>query len=143
MRGNRKTTRYSNEHQHPDLAICIRKKLANILSFPIEPKPGYKDGIVASYAMTGDTCFSHCDPVWHDHLITVHCNVIVKEPENGGDLVVNGDKYEMPLNQFICYPVSELAHETTAIFGNSPRVMWVFGFCVEKDNYLTAMENNE
>lgn len=143
MKGNRLTTRYSTQQIYPSCALSVRNLLSEYLSFAPNPKPGFKDGIVASYAMTGDSCYSHVDPRWHDPLITVHCNVIVNKPESGGDLIVDDLQYEMPLNNFICYPVSELTHKTTLIVGNLPRIMWVFGFCVTKEQYLKAMKDNQ
>ncbi len=145
MGGKRTTTRIKKcgSFAFPDAAIQLRQRIAKVLGFPEFPAPEFNQGMVASYAFPGDTCFSHTDPRWHDGLWTVHCNVILSAPEKGGDLLVNGKHYGMPLGQPICYPVSELAHETLEVLGVKPRVMWVFGYCVPPEIYENARKANQ
>jgi len=132
MGGRRVTTRYTNSDvfEFPSVAYEVRERVAQELGFNGAALPYFKDGMVASYALPGDDCYEHLDPRWHNGLFTVHCNVIVLSPEQGGELLACGKTYEMPQGKFICYPVSELAHATSLIVGNKPRLMWVFGFCV-------------
>lgn len=142
MRGNRITTRYTDE-QHfcfPEEATKIRNKIADALEFSKNPLPHFSNGMVASYALPGDTCYAHRDPRWYPSLWTVHCNVILSPPESGGDLFIENVQYEMPTGQPICYPVSEMTHQTTLIKGEKPRIMWIFGFCVSPTEYLNAQE---
>jgi hypothetical protein len=141
MGGNRLTTRYTDNKKFtfPEQAYCIRQKLSKVLDFQIEIVPNFKDGMVASYALPGDTCYAHRDPRYVPELWTVHCNVILTAPQKGGELVVDGTHYEMPVGKFICYPVSEVTHKTLKIFGLTPRIMWVFGFCVSSTVYEKTM----
>jgi len=142
MGGNRLTTRYtaSGKFIFPEEAYGIREKLSEVLNFSTEITPSFKDGMVASYALPGDTCYAHRDPRYVFELWTVHCNVILAAPQKGGELVINGTHYEMPVGKFICYPVSEVTHKTLKIFGLTPRIMWVFGFCVSPDIYEKTMK---
>jgi len=137
MGGNRVTTRFTDKARFdfPVAAHRVRARVSAVLGFGLEPTPAFKDGMVASYASPGDTCYSHKDPVWHGGFYTVHCNVILSAPEEGGELVVEGEQYNMPEGKFICYPVSEVVHETLLVKGNKPRLMWVFGFCVPPEQY--------
>jgi hypothetical protein len=141
MGGVRVTTRYtpSGDFHFPEEAYSVRAQVKNALGFSTEPAPGYKDGMVASCASLGDTCYAHVDPRWHRDFFTVHCNVILSTPESGGDLFVDGRKFEMPEGQFICYPVSEVRHETSLVKGTKPRLMWVFGFCVTPQQYKNTL----
>lgn len=138
MGGNRKTTRFNNSGslKFPATAYAVRNRIAEMLGFDFEKKPGFSDGMVASWAGEGDTCYYHKDPVWHEGLITAHCNVLLQAPEKGGKLFVEGQKYEMQVGKPICYPVSEVDHGTTKIIGSTPRIMWVFGFCVTKEKAM-------
>jgi hypothetical protein len=141
MRGNRVTTRYTDAAQFnfPEVVYEIRARVSDVLGFGLEPTPAFKDGMVASYASPGDTCYSHKDPVWHGGFYTVHCNVILSAPEEGGELIVEGKQYNMPEGRFICYPVSEVMHGTLLVKGAKPRLMWVFGFCVTPKQYLETV----
>lgn len=143
MGGKRATTRLSKSGaiHFPATAFRLRKQIAESLMFPDLPLPGFSYGMAASYAFPGDTCFSHTDPRWHDGLWTVHCNVILSAPEAGGELIVDGVPHEMPVGQPICYPVSEVVHETLEIRGNKPRIMWVFGYCVTPDVYESSRKS--
>jgi len=145
MGGKRATTRRRKcgSFSFPDTAIKLRKQIAQSLGFPESPVPEFNQGMVASYAFPGDTCFSHTDPRWHDGFWTVHCNVILSAPESGGELLVNGVRYEMPEGKLICYPVSESAHETLEVVGNKPRIMWVFGYCVPPEIYEDAQKASQ
>ena len=137
MGGKRVTTRFSDKSMvaYPDLVREVRSRIAQTLGFPLEPLPAFADGAVASCAYPGDTCFAHVDPRWHEGLFTVHCNVVVSAPEAGGQLLVDGQPYKMPEGKFICYPVSEMRHETLKVTGNKARLLWVFGFCVSSQQY--------
>jgi hypothetical protein len=141
MGGKRVTTRYTpaSEFSFPFEAYSIRNRIKDALGFCTEPTPEFKDGMVASYASHGDTCYEHVDPRWHDGLYTVHCNVILSAPEEGGDLYVEGRKWQMPEGQLICYPVSEIIHGTSLVKGVKPRLMWVFGFCVAPQQYMNTL----
>lgn len=138
MSGNRVTTRHTDKNKFcfPEFAYQVRTRISHVLGFSLVPTPSFKNGMVASYAKPGDTCYAHKDPRWYASLFTVHCNVIVAAPDSGGELVVEGKEYEMPEGKFICYPVSEVEHETLLVKGDRPRLMWVFGFCVKPDQYL-------
>jgi hypothetical protein len=141
MRGNRITTRYTAAEAFgfPKVAYDVQSRISETLGFSLVPSPGFKDGMVASFARPGDTCFAHKDPRWHNSLFTVHCNVIVSAPDDGGELLVEGCQHEMPEGKFICYPVSEVMHETLLVKGIKSRLMWVFGFCVSPEQYLEAV----
>jgi len=149
MGGNRKTTRFSpNENfSYPQEALDIRKKIINGFNLQENEKnniyPPFKNGIVASFAPNNDECFSHIDPIWIKNYETLHCNIITQAPEQGGELVFNGKKYIMKENELFCYRVSKGNHEVLKIKSKKPRLMWVFGFCVNEKqwNYINDKIN--
>lgn len=134
MNGIRKTTRYLNEGtEFPQIALRIRERLKNYLDLEDMIRPPFTKGMVASYAEPGDTCYEHTDPIWFENHHTLHCNVIVQKPDGGGNVVIEGQEFNMPRGHVICYYVSDLKHSVTEIIGSKNRLMWIFVFCVEKD----------
>lgn len=146
MGGVRLTTRYSNHDsfEYPSIALSIRKKIVNLLDLHEEEcngiYPPFKDGVVASCALPGDTCYEHIDPVWHQGFNTMHCNVITQTPNSGGDLILNGAMEPMKEKELVCYLVSKTPHSTTLIEGTKERIMWIFGFCIDYDKWDTLSE---
>jgi hypothetical protein len=132
MLGKRKTTRYLNEGiKFPQIALEIRKRLKNYLNLEDMIRPPFTNGMVASYAEPGDTCYEHTDPLWCEGHHTMHCNVIVQKPESGGNVVIEGQEFDMPEGDIICYYVSDLKHKVTEVVGSKNRLMWIFAFCVD------------
>jgi hypothetical protein len=146
MKGNRVTTRYSTnkEFTYPKVVKEIRTRIVNLLNLCEEERngiyPPFKDGVVASCAFPGDTCYEHIDPTWYDGFYTMHCNVITQAPNNGGDLILNSVIEPMKEKELVCYLVSKLPHSTTLIEGTKERLMWVFGFCVRNDKWSNLFE---
>jgi hypothetical protein len=125
------------------VAYSIRERVAKTLGYTLDSTPGFVDGMVAGIAYAPDTCYYHKDPVWHDGLLTIHCNVLLHAPEKGGNLYVDGVKWDMRIGEPICYPVSELMHGTSKIEGSQPRILWVFGFCVSTEQYNLSRRSSE
>lgn len=146
MNGVRLTTRYSNHNsfEYPDVVLNIRKKIVVMLNLHEEEdfniKPPFKDGVVASCAFPGDTCYEHLDPVWHLGFNTLHCNVIVQTPDKGGDLILNNILEPMKERELCCYLVSKDSHSTTLVEGKKERLMWVFAFCVDDEKWRVLNE---
>lgn len=148
MNGVRLTTRYSdhNSFAYPNVVFNIRKRIVEALNLHEEESfkfyPPFKDGIVASCAFPGDTCYEHLDPVWYDGFNTLHCNVITQSPDKGGDLILGGVFEQMNELELCCYLVSKTPHSTTLIEGGKERIMWVFGFCIGDDKWETLSEKH-
>ena len=150
MGGNRKTTRYSTNENffYPEESLNIRKKIIN--KFNLQENeihniyPPFKNGIVASFAENNDTCYSHIDPIWKKNYETLHCNIVTQTPEEGGELIINKNKYIMKKNELFCYRVSKNNHEVLKIKSKKPRLMWIFGFCVNEKqwNYINKKIND-
>ena len=141
MGGNRKTTRYSTDENfsYPEEALNVRKKIIDTFNLNKNEMdniyPPFKNGIVASFAEDNDTCYEHIDPVWVENYETLHCNIITQAPDQGGELIINKNKYIMKENELFCYQVSKNNHEVLKIKSKKPRLMWVFGFCVNKEQW--------
>jgi hypothetical protein len=149
MGGSRKTTRYKLEanFDYPAEALAIRQRVVKLLGEPETEKfgvrPPFKDGIVASYAPPGDTCYEHKDPEWAVGFHTLHCNVLSQAPEGGGVVIIEGGQHEMRERELFCYLVSRDRHEITEVLGSKARCMWVFCFCITDDDWESLCEKHQ
>lgn len=147
MGGNRKTTRYteSDKFTFPSEALKIREKIVDAFALTENEKrnliPPFKQGIVASYAENEDTCYEHLDPVWFDGLDTLHCNIITQAPDQGGEVLVEGEKFVMKEKELFCYRVSKNKHEVLKVDSKKPRLMWIFGFCIVQEQWANIIAN--
>jgi hypothetical protein len=148
MGGIRLTIRYSNHDsfEYPSVVLDVRKRIIDKFDLHEEEKfnikPPFKNGVVASCAFPGDTCYEHIDPVWHQSFNTLHCNVITQSPDKGGDLILDGVVEPMRELELCCYLVSKIPHSTNLIEGNRERVMWIFGFCVDDEKWEVISEKH-
>lgn len=146
MQGNRITTRYCAHEgfSYPEVALQVRKRIVDLFELHEQEAfnffPRFKNGIIASCAFSGDTCYEHVDPVWVPGFNTIHCNVVTQSPDRGGDLVINGVTQPMTEKDLVCYVVSRAPHSTTLVEGDKPRLMWLFGFCMDDDKWSTVVE---
>jgi hypothetical protein len=146
MKGNRVTTRFSTNmnFKYPKIVKDIRNKIIDLLDLREEEDnkiyPAFKDRVVASCAFTGDTCYEHIDPIWHNGFHTMHCNIITQAPEKGGNLILNGVLEQMNERELNCYLVSKLPHSTDLVEGSKERLMWVFGFCIQDEKWNKLVE---
>lgn len=148
MGGNRVTTRYADNDvfNYPEILKSIRTKIIELFGLADEERfgfyPPFKDGVVASCAFPGDTCYEHTDPVWYSGFNTMHCNVITQAPEGGGELTLGGVLEPMPERELCCYLPSKTPHSTDLVTGSRERIMWIFGFCITDDDWQKLHEKH-
>ena len=131
MKGNRITTRYSKDFSFPDTAYKIQKRIIDQLKFNDFKLPKYHHGIVASYAGENDTVFEHTDPQWYPPYETLHCNLMLQKPLEGGKPMINKKNIDLDERDLWCYYVSKVKHGSSKVIGSRPRLMYVFGFCID------------
>jgi len=141
MNGIRLTTRYSDNFDFPETAYKIQNKIINTLKLKKYSLANFKDGMVASYAEPGDTCYIHKDPVWVENTITLHCNIKLSDHE-GGSPIIKGKEINLNKRDMWLYPVSEVDHGSNLVKGSIPRTLWIFGFSIPKE-YLKNIINND
>ena len=140
MKGNRVTTRYSKDFSFPETAYKIQQRIISKLKFKDFKLPKYHHGIVASYAGENDTVFEHLDPQWYPPYETLHCNLMLQKPLEGGKPTINKKSISINEKDLWCYYVSKVSHGSSKIMGNRPRLIYVFGFCVE---YKPILKRNK
>jgi len=133
----RKTTRQNNgKFEYPDLAWRIHTRIQEQLS--IVGAAENPSGIINTIMYKGGDVFLHVDPNVN-RIKTgatteiLRCNILTQPAEKGCVCTVNGvavpewsDKGDM-----LCYIVSTLPHEVSLNEGDSPRILWLFGWDVE------------
>lgn len=141
-RQTRFTTRHVNlrskDHwdyriKYPKETYNIQKRLIEYLRIEkkqIPPLPYFEDGIATTIAFSPGGCVEHVDPFYDENTYTLHCNFITQNPEHGGITYVEGIPYETEERDLIMYVASDLKHRVTAIEGKTPRILWVYGFCI-------------
>jgi hypothetical protein len=136
------TTRHADERygeyqdykvQYPKEVYDVQKRLFNYLKVKentIAPWPSFTDGIVTTIAFPPGSCCKHIDSVYYENTYTLHCNFVTQNPESGGITYVEDISYQFDKNDMIMYITSHLEHGVTEISGNVPRILWVYGFCI-------------
>jgi len=139
MKGRRLTTKYSNNFKFPPISYQIQKKIIKRLKLKNFYLANFKDGMVASYAEPGDTCYLHKDPVWVEDTITIHANIKLSNNE-GGEPIIEDEKIKLNKKDMWTYPVSNVNHGSDIVLGEKPRIMWVFGFSINKKTCQSIYE---
>tara|TARA_R110000744_G_scaffold354381_2_gene460777 strand:- start:339 stop:863 length:525 start_codon:yes stop_codon:yes gene_type:complete len=134
MNGNRITTRYSKKFSFHDTAYVVQKRIIDKFKFKDFKLPEYNDGIVASYAGDKDTVYEHFDPQWYPPKETLHCNLMLQKPLEGGKPFINRVNINLDERDLWCYYVSKTAHGCSQTKGSKPRLMYVFGFCIDYED---------
>lgn len=106
-----------------------------------------KNGIANGIGFENDYIFEHFDPIWIENTLTFHFNIISQKPISGGVTVINGIPHDIDEGDLLVYNVSKYPHKVTVSKGNIPRILWVFGFCIEtkkiKSTFDDFMENTK
>ena len=134
---NRLTSRmYSNRYEYPLKAIEISEKIRNFVgvsNYPIISDHG-KNGIVVSCTMPKGDVHKHKDPKLNK-MSALRCNIITQSAENGAELFVNKQKVNVEVGDLHCYLASDFEHYVTEVKGNKPRILWMFGAYVPKNDW--------
>jgi len=129
--------RYKNyKVKYPDEVYDIQERLFSYLNVDfrsIIPWPSFTDGIVTTVAFPPGSCDKHIDPVYYSDTYTVHCNFITQKPKSGGITFIENEYYDASETDMIMYVTSHLQHGATEIEDDTPRILWVYGFCLNED----------
>jgi hypothetical protein len=114
----------------PKASYDVQAKVVDTLGLDALNTPEFYDGMYAAYYPVGDSICVHTDPVWQEGTDTLHCNIVVQAPEQGGVLNIDGVDVDAAEGDLTCYLVSKAKHSLSKIEGNKDRILWTFGFCV-------------
>jgi hypothetical protein len=134
----RVTTRMAKEIDYPEIAYEIKDKIKNYISnikkSPIIHSHG-KDGLVISVTYDGGDVYEHLDPKIDLNFSCLRCNILLSKPEEGGTIYINSKPYDINAGDLHCYLVSEYPHRVDKCFGETPRVMLMYGWLINKEDW--------
>lgn len=134
---SRLTTRvYGDRFETPAVAHNIFARIRDFLNLQnASVIDGHgKDGIVVSYILPGGVVHPHRDPRI-PVLNGLRCNIITQMPDDGGKLWVDDRRIDVGMGDLHCYLVTEHTHYVTEVKGNTPRILWMFGFCIPANDW--------
>lgn len=138
----RRTNRMSTNIMYPDLVYTLQNRLRE--TFPLikdaEVITGHgRDGVVVSITYNGGDVYRHKDPATDEQVpgtVALRFNILTSKAESGGLIHVEDETYDLNAGDLMAYSVSENYHSVETCFGSSPRVMFMFGFCVPRGSQL-------
>ena len=138
------TTRaYGDRFEYPQVVYDTYAKIRTYLSIPhlrTSYAGGGKSGVVVSCTLPGGDVFPHIDPKepW-GHVL--RCNVLTQAADAGGELFIGGEKIEVGVGDLHCYLPSTVVHHVTEVKGETPRILWMFGFQIRLDEFNAIADN--
>lgn len=127
---------YGYRFVYPQIALNLSKRIRNfagIGTYPIINGHG-RNGVVVSYTKPGGDVYKHKDPK-ELNMSALRCNIMTQDAEDGAELFVNDNKVNIKVRDLHCYLASDFEHYVTEVKGNIPRIMWMFGAYVPKEDW--------
>lgn len=121
--------------KYPEDAYGVQNKLKKYLDIenPMFPPP-YFNGIVCGVGLNGGYIEKHKDPIFYKDTQTLHCIFKTQKSDSGGNTIIEEKEYdEVDENDLLMCVVSKYDHGASRIIGNTPRVLWYFGFCLSEE----------
>jgi hypothetical protein len=134
----RVTTRIADNINYPEIAYEIKEKvknyISNIQNSPIIHSHG-KDGLVISVTYDGGDVYEHLDPRMDLNYSCLRCNILLSKPEQGGTIYINNIPYDINPGDLHCYLVSDYIHRVDECHGITPRVMLMYGWLINQNDW--------
>lgn len=139
---NRLTNRMVGDKiEYPELVYAIQNRLRE--TFPLIKdveviKNHGKDGVVVSITYDTGDVYKHKDPavdVQVPETVAVRFNILVSKAESGGIIHVENKTYDLNEGDLMAYLVSEYYHSVETCSGNNPRILFMFGFCIDQASW--------
>lgn len=127
---------YGHRFVYPQVALNLSKRIRNfagIGTYPIINGHG-RNGVVVSYTKPRGDVYKHKDPK-ELNMSALRCNIMTQDAEDGAELFVNDNKVDIKVGDLHCYLASDFEHYVTEVKGNTPRIMWMFGAYVPKEDW--------
>lgn len=140
---DRLTTRnYADRFEYLPLVYQVFDQISDLLDLHDTPKSvvgAGKNGVVVSYTMPGGDVYKHKDPM-EETLHVLRCNVMTQAADAGAELFIGGKEIDVGVGDLHCYLPSDVEHYVTVAKGNTPRIMWMFGYQMSKEKWQEKME---
>jgi hypothetical protein len=131
----RYTNRMSTKINYCQLVYDIQNRIRNtfevVKNCKVIPDHG-KDGVVVSVTFNEGDVYRHKDPSVGEGMSGARFNILTSKAEKGGLIHVEDKTYDLNAGDLMAYLVTDLFHSVDQCSGNSPRTLFMFGFCVPK-----------
>lgn len=136
----RLTTRmYGNRFLYPDAVYSVFSRITDRLRLHDLKKSvagGGRDGVVVSCTYPGGDVYAHKDPREDDGKLDVlRCNILTQAADSGGVLQVGGVPITLQAGDLHCYLASDVVHSVSTVEGDTPRILWMFGYQISKSDW--------
>jgi hypothetical protein len=139
------TRKYGDRFEYPKVVYDVFERITDYLGVHHLAKSiegGGRNGVVVSYTMPNGDVYKHIDPMEGDRHV-LRCNVMTQSADAGAELFIGGKKINIGVGDLHCYLPSDVEHYVTTAEGNTPRVMWMFGYQISKREFLQIKERAE
>ena len=134
----RLTTRvYGHRFEYPQIVYDIFKQITDALGLHNLHKSvvgGGRDGVVVSCTYADGDVYEHTDPMEGDNHV-LRCNIMSQKAESGAALYIGGKHVDIEVGELHCYLPSAVPHYVTTAQGQTPRIMWMFGYQVTPERF--------
>lgn len=141
---NRMTNRMSKNINYPPLVYQIQDRIRN--DFKLENErviEGHgKDGVVVSITHENGDVHKHRDPNMDMHKSCLRLNILASKPDNGGLIHVDENIYNPEAGDLMAYLVSDYEHSVETCMGQNPRIQFMFGFVINKNEWESGIYFN-
>lgn len=143
---SRLTTRqYGHRFEYPQIVHDVFAQITDALGLQDLDKSvagGGRDGVVVSCTYANGDVYEHTDPMEGDRHV-LRCNIMSQKTEDGAKLYIAGEHIDIEVGELHCYLPSDVKHYVTTAEGDTPRIMWMFGYQVSKKDFLNVKERFE
>jgi len=134
------TRNYGDRFSYPSVVDSVFNKITDKLKVADLKKSvmgGGKNGVVVSCTFPGGDVYPHTDSK-EGNLEVLRCNIMTRKPTDGGILFIGGKQIDLNIGDLHCYLPSTVEHYVTEVKGQTPRVLWMFGYkcSVERFNKI-------
>jgi hypothetical protein len=137
---------YAERFTQPSCVSRVFDEITNRLDFHHLPKSkngGGKDGVVVSCTFPNGDVYKHKDPMEENGCHVLRCNIMTRKADEGAELFIDDQKIDIGVGDLHCYLPSDMYHYVTPVQGNTSRVMWMFGYQIQKSKWLEVLTNSK
>jgi len=135
---DRLTTRaYGDRFEYPPIVYDIFAQITEELGLHDLPKSvvgGGRNGVVVSCTYSGGDVHPHIDPPEGDRHV-LRCNIMSQKAEDGAKLYIGNKHIDIEVGELHCYLPSTVLHRVTTVQGQTPRILWMFGYQASAERF--------
>jgi hypothetical protein len=125
--------------EHPTLVKSIIDRIEETVGYGSSEAIDYqgRDGMFVNvtYPGKGGHLMLHRDGRPPNGKSILRCNFLTSAPEAGGVLHLRGEPLDVGEGDLHAYLATEYEHFFDDVGGSKPRIMWIFGVCVDAEDW--------